>query len=100
MADLHYTPQALDDLDAIWQYTLETWGAAQAVAYVERLEQRCKTIAEDEALPVKSVATKAGKCLMVRHDHHRIFFYRNGTMVVLAILHESMDLIHRLEARL
>ena len=37
---------------------------------------------------------------MARCEHHRIFFHEGLEIVIIAILHERMDLIRRLEERL
>lgn len=99
MIDLVYTPEALDDLESIWRYTAEQWGARQAASYTGRLEAVCETIAssEVESMPF---TTDEGSCFMARCEHHRIFFHEGLEIVIIAILHERMDLIRRLEERL
>lgn len=46
MAKFHLSNKAVDDLDNIWQYTLETWSENQADAYYHDLLAACQNIAE------------------------------------------------------
>jgi plasmid stabilization system protein ParE len=95
------TRSAQADLKEIVRYTQREWGIAQCRAYVERLETSATELAlgqgrfrqRDDLLPGLRVRL-AG--------HHYIFCLpkTEGTAVVLAILHERMDLIMRLKERL
>jgi toxin ParE1/3/4 len=82
----------------IWDYTERTWGEAQADKYVRDLiaaihrvgsqRHRWRPV-QDEALP---------GVFFFRHQHHYVFFRElsKGTLGVISILHENMDLPARL----
>ena len=83
----------------IWDYTEKTWGDEQADKYVRGLidainraqnqSRRWKPVM-DEALP---------RVFFLRYRHHYIFFRKlsKGTLGVISILHENMDLPSRLK---
>ncbi len=90
-------PKALEDLQSIWNYTLETWSETQADKYHRMLEAACKDIADNpvigrnyELVPQKYFGYKVG-----RH----IIFYKFASpehITVVRILHGSMDLKSRI----
>ena len=45
MAHYDLTHAAEEDLRGIWHYTHETWGAAQADTYLDRIKRCCEAIA-------------------------------------------------------
>jgi toxin ParE1/3/4 len=86
------SPQAEDDFTDILQYTLETWGEAQALAYRAVL---------DKALLAIRHNPRIGHVRPELSAAHRIFFagrhlivYRVGETAVYVsrILHERMDI--------
>ncbi|MBO9331226.1 type II toxin-antitoxin system RelE/ParE family toxin [Achromobacter xylosoxidans] len=92
---------AAADLRGIVRHTLETWGEAQAVAYVAELETAACEVAQgqgvfkqlDELLPGLRVR-RAGRHVLFCLPRH------NRQALILAILHERMDLMARLKERL
>ena len=81
-------------LTEIWDYTEQTWGEKQADAYVRSLvaavnqvqaERRRWRPLRDRSLP---------GVYFIRHQHHYIFFRElsDGTLGVISILHENMDI--------
>jgi len=100
MNNLEFTNGALADLEDIWRYTLETWGNAQAERYIETLEDACYSIAANTARtrPFPAHDGVSGCC---HCEHHYIFYRRDDERtVILAVLHERMDLIARVQDRL
>ena len=95
------TRSAQADLKEIVRYTQREWGIAQCRAYVERLETFATELAlgqgrfrqRDDLLPGLRLRLEG---------HHYVFCLpqTEGPAVVLAILHERMDLITRLSERL
>ena len=45
MAKFHLSNKAVDDLDSIWLYTLDTWSETQADLYYHELLKTCQAIA-------------------------------------------------------
>jgi toxin ParE1/3/4 len=100
MATPEFTRHALADLDSIWDYTLREWGEAQAETYTEGLYQTCQQIADGDAIirPFSASSKVSGIC---RYEHHYIFFVQSEhKTVVIAVLHERMDMIARVKDRL
>ena len=95
------TRNAQADLQEIVRYTQRKWGTAQCRAYIGRLEAAATELGlgqgpfrqRDDLLPGLRVRLA---------EHHYIFCLpkSEGPAVVLAILHERMDLIARLKERL
>jgi len=95
------TKSAEADLKEVVRYTLNEWGEAQCSRYVAALEKQAEAVATgngvfevmDELLPTLRVAL-SGK--------HYIFCLpqAQGPAIILAILHERMDVVARLKQRL
>lgn len=83
----------------IWLYTQATWSDKQADLYQQNLHDCCKKIAIGNAntKPVIGI----DRVNVLRCHHHYIFFIeRNDAIVIIAVLHERMDLVARLKDRL
>lgn len=50
MAKVILRQEAIDDLNAIWEYTFEEWSENQADKYYEALKLDCNQIAENPTL--------------------------------------------------
>jgi len=91
VAEYRLRPKARSDIDAIWDYTVKTWGVQQARSYIAGLRDVCTELVENPGL---------GKC---RDDLHKgLRVYPSGKHVVcyltedkgidvVRILHGSMD---------
>lgn len=99
MTAYRLTRSAQQDLIDIWLYTQETWGEAQADSYQDALHLCCEQIAagQAQAKPVPGLErVKSHHC-----QHHYLFFTeRDPAVIVLAVLHERMNLVERLRDRL
>jgi plasmid stabilization system protein ParE len=89
------------DLQAIADYTVATWGLEQAQHYAALLEKHFR------ALNTRRVRTRVflrqrPEILVSRCEHHYVFhLVRPGQCpLILAVLHENMDLVSRLKDRL
>lgn len=91
-------PAARERLLDIWDYTERTWGEEHADQYVRNLVSAIQAVGgeryrwrsvQDEALP---------GVFFFRHRHHYIFFRElsEGTLGVISVLHENMDIPSRL----
>jgi toxin ParE1/3/4 len=87
---LTFSPAAVADIGAIWDYTAETWGVVQADRYVDDIRSACVALADGE---------RAGRKVDVLDGYlkfpvgrHLIFFRQLETgIVVIRVLHQSMD---------
>jgi len=97
MAKVILRQEAIDDLNNIWDYTYKEWSEKQADKYYATLKFACKQIGENPELG-KEYKGINRNLLGLRTGKH-IIFYQNVTddeIEVIRILHESMDLINRL----
>ena len=90
------------DIQAIARYTLEQWGTVQAERYAALLSERFDAIAQGIIVP--KVFLRSRPDLLYTHcGHHYIFYWRpkdSKKPVILAVLHERMDLMQKLKHRL
>ena len=95
------TPAAKEDLAAIACYTAKTWGKKQAFKYAELLDKSFQEIAVGKA--VSKPILNHRDVYVCRCEHHYIFYLKidkTKIPVILAVLHEHMDLMQRLKGRL
>jgi toxin ParE1/3/4 len=85
------SPAAESDVNVIWDYTTEKWGARQAVSYISDIRDACDALAQGRQ-PRRSVSVRDGyfKAMV---GLHMIYFRESddGLIVVIRILHQSMD---------
>ena len=84
-------PKARDDLDGIWDYTLETWGRVQAKTYLRALSRTFKTLAGNPELG--RIRDDVYRGLRVYPSGKHLIFYLaidNG-IGILRVLLERMD---------
>jgi toxin ParE1/3/4 len=94
------TSGAESDVRGILEYTLDRWGAEQAKNYVLQLEQ-CLTDLVSGRRSGRSFSAELPDIQVFHCEHHYVFYLRQpDALAVLAILHESMDLVSRLTERL
>jgi toxin ParE1/3/4 len=91
-----FRPRAVRDIDQIWTYTAERWGAAQAERYVRAIRDVCAALAAGEATGTDASYIGPGY-RRIRAGRHIVFFRRAaGAVEIVRILHERMDLPSRL----
>tara|TARA_B100000497_G_C7571757_1_gene344511 strand:+ start:247 stop:543 length:297 start_codon:yes stop_codon:yes gene_type:complete len=92
MLKLKLLPEAVKDLEQIFEYTFETWGIAQAYKYQDELFAGFTNIKKNPEIGSAYIHTKRGyrKHKINRH----LIFYRFDSDIcyVIRILHERMDL--------
>lgn len=89
------------DLRTVVKHTLTRWGAAQVREYMQALE-RCMEALATEFGHYKTLH-EVHPALRVKHcQHHYVFgLIRDAApMRIIAVFHERMDLMARLESRL
>lgn len=96
MPGLAKTRLVEQDLVDIWLYTADKWGEAQADKYLHTLESCFEKIGHGHARlrPLDS------DIFFVRCEHHYIFVLADKKPIVIAVLHEKMDMLARLKKRL
>ena len=101
MADYTFTRSAQNDLRDIAIYTSKQWGRDQAFKYAGDLDQCFEAIAKGNIIE-KPVSKNTPDIFYHRMQKHIIFYQKleNNDLIILAILHEKMDLMKRLQDRL
>lgn len=90
MRRIQLTRAAESDLDAIAQYTLETWGALQAAAYLDRLEDTLDLLAKSPGVGRSANAIRHG-LQRFEVERHVVFYFEQDEMLhVVRILHQHM----------
>lgn len=90
MANVTYSPAAISDIEAIWDYTADVWGLDQADDYSDDIRDTCTSLAAGRKFG-RVVDVRAGymKCLVGKH----VIFYQKTVsgIAVIRVLHQSMD---------
>ncbi len=93
------TLAAEEDLRVIWRYTYETWGLEQAEKYFNQIEACCEAVGEGRARS-RSFDELPEDVRVYRCKHHYIVWLTGDRPIIIAVLHERMDFVHRLRDRL
>ena len=101
MPSYSLTRAAQDDLADIARYTLKQWGKEQSLHYAVLLEQCFQDIAAGTRL-CRPVLPDNPALQVCRYEHHYVFhLHETGKPPqIIAVLHEKMDMLQRLKARL
>ena len=87
---LTFSPAAVADIGAIWDYTAENWGVGQADRYVADIRSACVALADGESVGRR--VDVLDSYLKFPVGRHLIFFRKVGPgIVVIRVLHQSMD---------
>jgi plasmid stabilization system protein ParE len=96
-----FAKAAAADLRAIARYTIDQWGEAQARSYVGQLEDAATAVATGRGAFKDLGSLIPGLRSRQAGSHYIFCLVRAGRpALVLAILHERMDLMARLQDRL
>jgi len=88
---------AIDDLNAIWNYTFTVWSEKQADQYYAGIKKTCLELGKNLRRG-KSYAHILPGLYACKFKRHLIFyqFLDTSEIEVIRILHEQMDVAHRL----
>jgi len=90
MPGLRYSDGAARDLVGIAVYTRHNWGEAQAVRYVNALEDCCHRLAEHPEMGRPCDAIRPGLRRLEEGSHVIFYRQRSRGVVISRILHRSM----------
>jgi len=82
----------------IWDYTERTWGEEQADKYVRGLVEAVNKVQGKRHRWRRMMDEALIGVFFIRYQHHYLFFRElsDGTLGVISILHENMDIPARL----
>ena len=85
--------QAQDDLESIWFYSFQEWGAEQADQYIRMLLARFTWLSDNPQLGKQRTEIKPGYYCFPEGRH--LIFYRitQDGIDIIGIPHQSMDIV-------
>lgn len=97
MAEYRLTHKAVEDLNGIWEYTLEKWSEQQADKYYQMLLNFFQDIADNPDLG-RSYDGITTDLFGLKANRHIIFYRKplNAPVEITRVLHERMDLKTRM----
>ncbi len=92
MADFQLTPRAEEDLEAIWDYTAQTWSVTQADKYVDSIFDMIEQLAANPKRGRSADDVRQGYRKQAVGAH--LLFYRelDDGLEIVRILHARMDI--------
>lgn len=96
---LDLTWEAQDDLRDIIQYTLETWGEAQALAYREKMVTGLEALRRNPRIGRLREDILPNYRIYSVGEHIVIYWLTSGAVIVTRILHGRMDPNRHLHTR-
>lgn len=101
MPSFEITVEAEKDLEGVVEYTANTWGLEQVRKYMAALGRCMERLAKGDE-PYKSLDKLYPGIRMMHCQHHYIFGVtrENQPFLIVAVLHERMELMQRLKRRL
>jgi toxin ParE1/3/4 len=90
VAAFRFSRRAEADLLSIGDYTLRTWGKAEAARYVGELEVCCQTLSDNPASGRLCDEIRPG-LRRLEHDKHVVFYRQERAGILVSrILHQRM----------
>jgi toxin ParE1/3/4 len=86
------SPRAEDDFADIFQYSLQTWGEAQAYAYRDVLDKALLTIPDNPSIGHGRPELSAQHRIFPAGQHVIVYRVTTRAILVSRILHGRMDL--------
>lgn len=101
MAEYELAPDSADDLEAIFDYTIDRWGIEQAHRYKNKLSSHFSEIGRGK-VNSRAFLRDFPELQVSYCGHHYVFhFIREGQIpLIIAVLHERMGRVSRIKRRL
>ena len=90
--DYRLTPRAVADLDAIADYTLETWGLEQLGSYLQSLNRRFDWLSEHPLAGRERNDVHPGYRSYPEGRHVIFYLVSDDHIDIIGIPHKSMDI--------
>lgn len=90
MKTIVFLPAAEADIEAIWDYSADTWGERQADVYTDEIVHACEALADGRRAG-RPVDVRPG-LLKFRVSAHVIYFRNTSDrIIVIRVLHGAQD---------
>ena len=95
------TKHAEADLEEIARYTIIEWGEDQASLYIDKLQQYFQKLVTKHVRS-KTFSPQFPHVFVTSCESHYVFYlhHENEKPLIIAVLHERMDMLARLKKRL
>lgn len=90
-ANLKLKPRAQQDIESIWDYTLEKWGIEQAKKYIRDLRDRLIELSQSPDMGQDIEEVRKGYYRFLIMSHVAFYKKQQRGIEVVRILHQSMD---------
>ena len=91
-SNFRLTPRAAADLDAIADYTVETWGLAQMEEYLRAMNSRFEWLAENPLAGRERNDVHPGYRSFPEGSHVIFYIVTDENVDIIGIPHKSMDI--------
>lgn len=96
MSNYKIREKAIEDLESIWLYTLDTWSEKQANNYYKLIIQEIELIAGNKSIGI-SIQNIRNGYYFSRVKSHVIFYIITDKLEVVRILNQKMDIDNKLK---
>lgn len=90
MKSLAFTPAAMADIEAIWDYSAENWGADQADRYTDEIRDTCFALAAGRKMG-RTTDIRAGYSKYITGSHVIYYKDQSDRLDVIRVLHSRQD---------
>jgi len=91
MAKYKFSIAAEEDLESIVDYTLQNWGIDQANQYLDGLEQRAQSLADNPKTGTSCEDFGVGLRYFPYQSHALYYLKEQHGITIVRVLHESMS---------
>ncbi len=91
------SPATQNDVNGIWEYSVETWGIEQATSYIGNIRDTLDGLADGTRIS-RPVSVRDGYRKILAGSH--VVYFRvtdTGLIIVVRILHQRMDVERHLK---
>jgi toxin ParE1/3/4 len=93
MANFYFTEQAEKDLEAIIDFTVQRWGAAQSHNYIDDLEALAQILADNALLGTERDELSQGLRSFPYQSHLLFYVLQKDGISIVRVLHTSVDVM-------
>ncbi|WP_298967129.1 type II toxin-antitoxin system RelE/ParE family toxin [uncultured Roseibium sp.] len=92
MGEYRLTQRALRDLDAIADYSLDQWGAAQTQTYLEQIAVRMQWLADNPGIGKNRDEVADGYRSFPEGKHVIFYLILEAEIAIIGVPHAAMDI--------